>query len=69
MPLAKNPAPTVTHGLAERHEALFLRLTALHNDLSTLAAKKQARTVRRLVMACCPRRRRTPFLAWGAPRC
>lgn len=46
MPLAKMPAPpVVTHALAERHEALWLRLTALHKDLGGLAAKKPAAPV------------------------
>ncbi len=34
------PLPRTTHSLAERHEALWLRLTTLHKDISTLAAKK-----------------------------
>lgn len=32
--------PRTTHILAERHEALWLRLTTLHRDVSALAAKK-----------------------------
>jgi len=43
MPHAKNPAPPiVSHAMAERHEALWIRLTALHKDLGALAAKKPA---------------------------
>lgn len=34
------PLPRTTHSLAERHEALWLRLTTLHRDVSALAAKK-----------------------------
>ncbi len=34
------PLPRTTHSLAERHEALWLRLTSLHKDISALAAKK-----------------------------
>ena len=32
--------PTITHSLAEQHEALFLRLTALHTDLVAIAGKR-----------------------------
>ncbi len=35
-----HPSPVITHVLAERHEALWLRLTALHKDISALAAKR-----------------------------
>ena len=31
---------TITHALAERHEALLLRLSALHKDLTSLAGKR-----------------------------
>lgn len=32
--------PPVTHALAERHEALWLRLTALHKQISGVAGRK-----------------------------
>jgi len=32
--------PTISHRLAERHEALWLRLSALHKDIVAIAAKK-----------------------------
>ena len=32
--------PKITHALAERHEALWLRLNALHKDICAMAAKK-----------------------------
>ena len=34
------PLPQITHPLAERHEALWLRVHTLHKDICTLAAKK-----------------------------
>lgn len=34
------PAPSTSQDLAERHEALWLRLTALHHDTAAIAAKK-----------------------------
>lgn len=37
--------PRVTHALAERHEALWLSLAALHKDIAALAAKKPAAPV------------------------
>ena len=39
MPKPDTP-PRATHALAERHEALWLRLTALHKDTLALGAKK-----------------------------
>lgn len=39
MPRQPHQNPT-THALAERHEALWLSLTALHADIKSLAAKK-----------------------------
>ncbi|WP_375452309.1 hypothetical protein [uncultured Devosia sp.] len=36
----RNQRPKATHALAERHEALWLSLTALHKDLVALGAKK-----------------------------
>lgn len=32
--------PRVTHALAARHEALWLRLTALHAQIATVAARR-----------------------------
>jgi len=32
--------PTVTHALAARHEALWLRLTALHGQIAPIAARR-----------------------------
>lgn len=34
------PLAKITHPLAERHEAVFLRVQTLHKDICTLAAKK-----------------------------
>jgi len=34
------PLPRITPSLAERHEALWLRLTTLHKDITAIAAKK-----------------------------
>jgi hypothetical protein len=39
------PLPITTHVLAERHEALWLRLAALHKDIAALAAKRPAAAV------------------------
>ena len=39
MPKPDTP-PRATHALAERHEALWLRLTAVHKDTLALGAKK-----------------------------
>lgn len=39
MPRSKIP-PRVTHALAARHEALFLRLTALHAQIAAVAARR-----------------------------
>lgn len=35
-------APIITHALAEQHEALWLKLTALHKDLVAIAARRPA---------------------------
>ncbi|SEP60078.1 hypothetical protein SAMN05428969_0065 [Devosia sp. YR412] len=37
--------PTTSHSLAERHEALWLRLSALHKDLAALAGRRSGQTV------------------------
>ena len=42
---ARSGASRVTASLAERHEALWLSLTALHKDVAALAAKKPASPV------------------------
>lgn len=34
------PLPQISHALAERHEALWLRLSSLHKDICAIAAKK-----------------------------
>lgn len=34
------PLPQISHPLAERHEALWLRLSTLHKDICAIAAKK-----------------------------
>jgi hypothetical protein len=34
------PLPHISHALAARHEALWLRVTSLHKDITTIAAKK-----------------------------
>jgi hypothetical protein len=34
--------PDITHAMAERHEALWLQLTALHKDLTALAGRRGA---------------------------
>lgn len=39
------PAGKTTHAMAERHEALFLALAALHKDVIALGAKKPGATV------------------------
>lgn len=39
-PAAKSGEPKVTHAMAERHEALWLSLTALHKDVLALGAKR-----------------------------
>ena len=37
--------PTISIPLAERHEALWLRLSTLHKDICAIAAKKPEATV------------------------
>ena len=39
------PAGKTTHAMAERHEALWLALAALHKDVIALGAKKPGATV------------------------
>lgn len=54
--------PQISHFLAERHEALWLRLSALHKDISAIAAKKpeapvgntERATVEGLISDCRP---------------
>lgn len=41
-----NP-PQISHFLAERHESLWLRLSALHKDICAIAAKKPEAPVRK----------------------
>jgi len=54
--------PKITHTLAERHEAIWLRLHALHKDICAIAAKKpeapvgstERATVEGLISDCRP---------------
>ncbi|KRA96639.1 hypothetical protein ASD83_16220 [Devosia sp. Root685] len=54
--------PQITHHLAERHEALWLRLSALHKDVCAIATKKpeapvgntERATVEGLISDCRP---------------
>ena len=47
--MPKRHTPKITHPLAERHEALWLAVTALHKDVLALGAKKPTAPVSEIV--------------------
>lgn len=73
--IMRREGPKPSHGLAARHEALFLRLTALHKDVTTLATRRGRgelpETVRitaeSLMAECAPYRGTSDRLPVAAP--